>query len=271
MQTIQLKDLGAIAAQHDYKHVGLLNSTGETIVSPFGLKPLADKITQIEKRFKGQKDGTYVVRFQYAVGKKKPHYDFYLVKGEGEATPVILPQLSAPPTILPEQSVRGWNEALTDKQKIVELEAKLTALSVQNNALNQIIDEEEDEEEEEDGEKSGMMEGVQGFAEKVLPQFMPLIDKYFEQRNRGLDLREREIAIKEKGGQPRPNLRSVHPFRPLPTPDQSEAWKKYLAWMEGVTDEVFLTEMQYCQQFAPQSWPALLEYFPADETEEKTA
>lgn len=270
METINLKDLEAIAAKHDYKHVGLLNSTGETIVSPFGLKTLAEKCEQIRKRFNGQKDGTYVVRYQYAVGKKKPHYDFYVVKGEGEAQPVNIPTIIHTPPMA-ETSVRGWNEALEDKKKIAELEAEKKALQIQNAALNAVVDEEEEEGEEE--EENGLTEKIKGFSETVLPQLMPLADQFFSLRTRALDLKERELALKEAQINRRPNLRTVHPFRPVPQPTDAATWEKYLDWMDSVPEEVFVAEMAYVQQNQPQIFPALLEVFPPQDEneEEKTA
>lgn len=276
METINPKDLEAIALKHDYKHAGLYDAAGRCIAGMNNHKtPLQSKINQIRKRLDAQPDGFYTIRFQHTLGKIYPVFDYITQVGEAKGpAQVITPQIVAPLSQNAEP-VRGWEEALKDKQSLATLEAENKRLQDElarhKSALAEIEEEEEEEEsEEEETQAPQMMEKAKTFLSETIPQLLPVIDKHYELRARALDLKEKELELEKlklQNGAARkagPNLRSVHPWRPVPSPEDTDRWAQYIAWLNNVSDTIFTAEITYIELNRPDIWPHIAAIFPAD-------
>lgn len=252
MEKINTGDIDALINRQDYKHAGLYDASGKTLVALNTNKvPLADKVKQIKKRLSGLPDGFYTLRCQHNIGKKYPAFDYVVQIGNlSEAPVMITPQANTQQPAHTEQ-VRGWSEALADKEKIAKLEAEVTRLKHIETYLEE--EEEAEEKEENDEEGDGLSETAK-VAKELVPQFLPLAEKYFEQRDRQLSLEERKLAIREKelelqaARKPvsidKSNLKSKHPFRPVPSVNDPKI-EDYVNWLKGQPDDIFNAEFDY--------------------------
>lgn len=251
MEKLNTADIDSLINRQDYKHAGLYDQTGKTLVALNSNKvPLADKVKQIKKRLSGLPDGFYTLRCQHNIGKKYPAFDYVVQIGNLSEAPVMITPQANTQQAQPVEQVRGWDQALKDKEELAELRAEVARLKHIETSLQEEEDEEEEEEETDD---DGLSETAK-VAKELVPQFLPLAEKWFEQRDRQISLKERELAIRERelelgiGKKPVPvngsNLKPVHPFRPVPAVGDPNI-EKYVNWLKDQPDEVFNAEFDY--------------------------
>ena len=88
---------------------------------------------------------------------------------------------------------------------------------------------------------------LQGFLKDILPQFLPLADRYFELADKKLALQVMQMNKQ----QPAERKKIVHPFRPLPDINDREKIDRYMNWLEKVPEHIFNSEVKFCEQNAP--------------------
>ena len=259
-----VENLERIAADNDFKLAKLIDRNGVQLV-PYNSPKVTfkDKLKQIQKRLKAVPEGIYTVVFKNGPGAAYGEHLYTIKIGN----PVLNENAGQPgQTVIyqqqPQESVRGWNEALTDKQLIAELKAKVAALEAEKKQLSDELESEPDPE--------NMSEGAGGFwtgMEKVLPTFMPMLEEGINLLKGKQDLERRRLDLAEKGintyqpaqqqatqqqqPQREQRLRPVAMFRPAPTPD-SPNWPAYLNYLERISDEAYAAEIQFLNETAPE-------------------
>lgn len=251
METITENEIETIYDRNGYKYVALYDQQLRPIVAITNKANPKEKIKEIRKRLATQKDGIYIIRYQYNLGKRYPYFDFAIQKGAAAAPgtpqqPIII-QAPPPAPLSEAQEVRTWEEALRDKQELAELRAKLATMEAQDQ-----------EPEEPADEKPALMEGLKGLAESVIPQFLPVFDRWMTYKERALSLEE------QRANRTPSNLRPVHPFRPVPSPG-SENWEAYLTYLEKLPDIKYVEECQYLEATAPDIYQEVLNVFTPDQ------
>lgn len=102
---------------------------------------------------------------------------------------------------------------------------------------------------------------VEGFAEKILPSFLPLVDRYF-------DLEEKKLQRMQTQPQTRQPVAGKillpQKFRPAPVPG-TEQFAKYLNYLDQLNDTAFTRELVYLKHNQPDVYSAVLD----DEMEEE--
>jgi uncharacterized protein YlbG (UPF0298 family) len=98
---------------------------------------------------------------------------------------------------------------------------------------------------------------LQGFLKDILPQFLPLADRYFELADKKLALQVMQMN-KTQMSEHNANCRCekcvkkiVHPFRPLPDVNDRAKIDRYMNWLEKVPEHIFNSEVKFCEQNAP--------------------
>lgn len=116
----------------------------------------------------------------------------------------------------------------------------------------------EDEEKELNAAPTGIDKAA-GFMKEILPQFLPIADKYFELAEKKLQLQA--LALSQRSQQPA-QPRKKHPFRPFPNPEtETERTQQYLTWLESVPDNVFKMEIITAKTQAPELYTILEQEF----------
>lgn len=261
MEKIKSGDIGSLIERQDYKHAGLYDAAGKCLVALNSNKvPLAQKVEQIKKRLSGLPEGFYTLRCQHNIGKKYPAFDYIIQIGNLSETPVMLSPTANTQQPITEQ-VRGWDQALKDKEELATLRAEVQRLKHIENSLQEEEEEEEEEEEDDADAEQSPLAQAGTMAEKILPQVAPFFEKYFEQRDRQLNLQEREMALREAGGGTAGterkavtgNFKPRHPWRPVPQV-QDPKFVEYCNWLQEQPDENFDNEFAYLEQTHPEQF-----------------
>lgn len=107
---------------------------------------------------------------------------------------------------------------------------------------------------------------LQGFLKDILPQFLPLADRYFELADKKLALQV--MQMNKQQPQVAEHKKIVHPFRPLPDVNDREKIDKYMNWLEKVPEHIFNSEVKFCEQNATGLADAIKMNFLEDTTNE---
>lgn len=149
-------------------------------------------------------DGVYYVLMAYNISGTKTPDRYPLVKGKvepevlAEAEKKIMP-LTPVQIVNPEPAVRGWDEALADKQAIANLTSEVERLKNENSRLTAQVEELEAELEEADqgGQLAeGAVNPTVAFLKEQSPTLIALADRYFGLQEKRLEL----DALKLNGG-----------------------------------------------------------------------
>lgn len=89
---------------------------------------------------------------------------------------------------------------------------------------------------------------LQGFLKDILPQFLPLADRYFELADKKLALQVMQMNKTQPVAEQK---KIVHPFRPLPDVNDRAKIDKYMNWLEKVPEHIFNSEIKFCNENAP--------------------
>lgn len=229
MQQIKPQDLERIAKDFQYKYIELQSADGRKL-SHYNNTParLGAKIKDINNLLNKQPDGLYYIN--YKISPKGDIFQFAYNKGNvnmSEITPapvIINTAIPAQNNNLEKfQTLQEWKR---QEQEISELKNKIALMEMERNLSGS--DDQEDE----------PINPIKGFAENILPTFMPILDKY-------LSLKEREIQITEQKAK-KPMFRYVKKFRPVPKlTDQNFA--AYEAYFNNLSEQDANIEMNYLE------------------------
>lgn len=139
----------------------------------------------------------------------------------------------------PFEEARTIGKALEDGNLIASLKSEILYLKDKIEALNKENAELMEEEETLADEKPNAMIG---FFKDVMPQFMPLAEKYFEIADKKLALEAMKI-----NNQPKLSQQSKHPFRPLPNINDAATMEKYFNFLMKVPEHIFNQEVKFLE------------------------
>lgn len=168
-----------IIADNQYKYLELISRSkkyGGYNATP---KDLKNKINQVKKFLENLPDDLYILNFK--ISPRGDVFPYEYIKGTPNLTENAVQQ---PAQIIPIyqnnlekfQTLEEWKK---QEKLINDLQKELELLKFKN-SLQETLSEKEPE-------KNVFL----GFAETILPNVLPVIDKYF-------DLKEKELSIKEK-------------------------------------------------------------------------
>jgi hypothetical protein len=226
MQQIKPQEIDKIAKDYQYKYLELMSADGRKLAH-YNNTPskLNSKIKDIKDLLTKQPDGLYYLNFK--ISPKGDVFQFVYNKGnvnmsEGSApVPVIINQAN-PGTLEKFQTLQEWKR---QEQEISELKQKIALMEMQKNLTPEL-------------EEAEPENPIKGFAENVLPMFMPILDKY-------LSLKEKEIEITEKKSNT-PMFRKVAKFRPVPDLNDQN-FGAYEAYFNKLSDQAASMEMNFLE------------------------
>lgn len=196
MNTLSIEEIKREIQEQGFQHAGLFNQNNESIISYNGKgTPLKTKIAEIEKRLKSRSlpDGIYVIQAKNSLGTREKPATFYITKGnisnqKDQGTVIV----QVPSTLSDgERSVISYERALELQTEVASLKLQIQALEKENEDLKEQLDEYEDE-----GLSDPAPTMLDSFKD-LLPSIAPLVDKYFDQRDKQLMLMSRKLDIIE--------------------------------------------------------------------------
>lgn len=203
MEFYDLNEIKKTITPDKYKVVRLESNSGEQIVSRNSHKTSLKE--QLEKIFfrldsKGLPDGVYLIRANTSFYPKQVPDDYPILKGEkkpgNEGDPPQEPK--EPAKNSPDENVRSYSEAITDKVGYEKAQIEIAALKKENEELRKNILELEDyiDELETEEEEPGLSEsGVSKIVESLSATILPIADNYFKHRAEQMKLDAAKIAL----------------------------------------------------------------------------
>jgi len=222
------QDIEKIAKDFQYKYIELQSNDGRKLAH-YNNTParLGAKIKDINSLLTKQPDGLYYLN--YKISPKGDIFQFAYNKGninmsENNPTPMIINTM--PPNSNNLEKFQTLQEWKRQEQEISELKNKIALMEMERNFNGT-------EEEQEEPTSA-----LKGFAENILPTFMPIFDKY-------LSLKEREVKINEQKVQ-KPMYKKVAKFRPIPNIDDPN-FLAYDAYFSKLSDQAASEEMNFLE------------------------
>jgi hypothetical protein len=227
MQIQKPQDIEKIARDFQYKYIELQSNDGRKLAH-YNNTParLGAKIKDINSLISKQPDGLYYLN--YKISPKGDIFQFAYNKGNinmsENSTPIIIsPPVPNQNNLEKFQTLQEWKR---QEQEISELKNKIALMEMEKN-FNGV-------EEEQEEPKNAIL----GFAENILPTFMPILDKY-------LSLREREVKVNEQKVQ-KPMYKKVVKFRPIPNLTDPN-FSAYDAYFSKLSDQAASDEMTFLE------------------------
>jgi len=247
--TITADQIDQVINDGQFKYLKLTSSDGKEFggwnATPGALKK---KIQSVREHIAKLPTGQYILHFRISPGKTE--WKYILNRGTEttggglSAAPVIITQPLA--ELEKFQTLDEWKR---QEQRIKDLEKQVEIMQLEQLYKSQLSE-------------KPVETPMQGFAEKILPTFLPLVDRYF-------DLEEKKLNRVQT--QPQPQTRNIvpkstvkHPFRPAPVPG-SELFAKYLEFIDQLNDTAFTRELVYLKHNQPDVYSAVLD----EETDEE--
>jgi hypothetical protein len=261
LDTITIDQLEQTCKNVGCKYVQMDDLQGKKIVGvPAGAISLKQKFNEIETYLKNNsKEPFFLITFTKSKkGKNYKEYKYYLSNAQASSTP-----MSAAPVYnynVPFDADRITKQNLQDGNAIAQLSADLKFTQFQlDECKSKLAEYENAADESAETLADEKPNALMGFAKDVLPQFMPLAEKYFELAEKKLALQA--MALQNKVSAPQSKR---HPFRPLPTLNEVEKLNSYLDWLEKCNDVLYAKELAYVQINRPEIYDTITTAFDAD-------
>lgn len=237
-------EIDKIIKEGQFKYIELVGRDG-TRYGQYNANPslLKEKINSIKKHLSSKitPDDLYYINFR--MNQKGDVFQYTYNKGNkpmNEAPHIPIVYNSAP--LEKFQTLEEWKK---QEQRINELEKELELMRLkeQFKGMNEAPAKEP--------EKNVFL----GFAENVLPTFVPFLDKYFQ-------LKEKELNIKEKQNKTivLPKKKVLNKFRPVPDPADPN-FQNYLKYFEALPDHLADQEVQFLQVNKPDIYKLIIDQF----------
>lgn len=245
MVNINPEDINNIIKTYKYKYVSLSN--GKNKFGGFNKTPnvLPKKVQEIKELLINLPNDIYYINFRMSPGGDTFTYQYN--KGHlSEQMPSMTPIIMQPTQLEKFQTLDEWKK---QEMLISELKQEIAMLKMQQQMAT--LKEPEPE----------PINPVMGFAQNILPMFMPLADKYFQQK-------DRELAIKEKAAAAaKPIVKKViKKFRPLPDLNDPNL-NAYINYFDSLSDQDAENELQHVATAKPDLYNYLSETFYPEENE----
>jgi hypothetical protein len=209
---------------------------------------LKKKIQSIREHIQKLPAGNYFLHFKINPRGDEWKYIYQkesLSQNGSPAAPVII---QAPGSQLEKfQTIDEWKR---QELRIKDLEKELELLKFRNEIKEQLNEKPEEN-------------PIQGFAANILPQFVPLFDRYMDLQDR--KIQAQVIQSKQLTQATAVNKSpAVKPFRPVPDVN-SDMWESYLDYLDNLSDERFSREIFYLKTKQPEIYKAVNDAFTDEE------
>jgi len=252
IETVKPDELVNIAKSNNYKFARMEDSSGRVLVyqNPTGDKLLLQKIKEIQQRAGVvPSDAIYYVIFKNKANGEDWAYKY--IKGNPVQIQQVQPMQERGASI-------DYNLYASKDAEIADLRGQLDRLKLQmiyENDLNNLRQEVKQLSQPREPEKSPIL----GFAENVLPQFMPLLTEY-------LEIRKLEAQAKVNGTPAQPR-RNNAPKLPIPGTPQFIA---YCEALNNLSDEELDAKLTAIENINPPYANAIRQILFTDEEETET-
>lgn len=246
MQNIKPEDINTIIKTYQYKYISLTNAKNKFGGFNKTPKDLNKKVDTIKQLLINLPNDIYYLNFRMTPTGDIFTYQFN--KGNLSEQPVQAAPLILQPTQLEKfQTIDEWKK---QEKTINDLQQEIAMLKLKEQFAT--LKEPEPE----------PVNPMVGFAQNILPIFTPLMEKYF-------DLKEREIKIKENQTiNKKPVIKKiVKKFRPLPGVNDPNL-PEYIKHFDTLSDGDAETELNFVATQNPDLYNYLNETFYPDETNE---
>jgi len=208
---------------------------------------LAKKIQSIRNHIKNLPTGQYFINFRINPGKDE--WKYLLTKGEsnlsqGTPQPMIIHHQGS--QLEKFQTLEEWK---AQEMRIKELEKELELLKMQNSFKEQLNEKPEEN-------------PIQGFTTSILPQFMPLFDRYMKHQEDKLALTQQRYKLRESMPQSQRK-----PFRPAPAPEDP-LWESYIEYLDNLPDLRYQRELMWLKAKQPDVYQYVVQETQEEETDE---
>ena len=250
METFTPADIEKICNKMQFKYCELTNQTkkfGGYNQTPGKLK---EKINSIKKFLQELPDDVYFLNCK--IFPKGDVFTYKYNKGNlsetGNITPQIYPVISQTP-LEKFQTLDEWKK---QEKLINELQQEIALLKMQAKFADTLKEQPTEEKQN----------PILGFAENVLPQFMPILDRYFNIKEKEL-----EIKAKPKPAQPiqRPVNNLIKKFRPLPDMSDEINLNKYFVYFMNLPEQAAEHELNFVNTQNADLYNLLISKFYEDE------
>lgn len=246
MQNITPEDIDNIIKTYQYRYVSLTNAKNKFGGYNKTPKDLKSKIDAIRKLLINLPNDVYYFNFKMTPAGDTFTYTYNKGNVLSEAMPSVTPFVMPSTPLEKFQTLDEWKK---QEQLISELRQEIAMLKMAKQF--ETLKEPEPE----------PVNPVLGFAQNVMPMFMPLAEKYFAQK-------DRELAIKEKAAAAaKPIVKKViTKYRPLPNVNDPNI-NNYINYFDTLSDAQAEQELNFVQTNNPELYQYLSETFYPDENE----
>jgi hypothetical protein len=268
MKTFSFTQLKKIAADQGYKFASLQNDQGDKLQLNNTVKTkINPQLDLLKKRLDGElyNDGIYYVCMAQTIARAANPDKFAVVKGK--ITKELSEQVNKKDQkevikLSPSVDVLSYDQALAMQQTISDLKAEVQMLELEIEFKDQEIEELKEQVKEggldEDGKTP--LNGIKSFVEETMPSITGIMDKYFANQDRKLDIEEKKLSMgktsntfAKKKDQKRTLIKPGDPehialIHALHKQDTDESWEKLqreLDKLEAVNHDLYV---QVCKE-----------------------
>ena len=244
------EQIDKIIADNQYKYLELTSRTkkyGGYNATP---KDLKAKITQVKKFLQNLPDDLYIINFK--ISPRGDTFPYEYIKGK----PIISEAQTPGPQIIPIyqnnlekfQTLEEWKK---QERLINDLQKELELLKFKDQLKSTLSENQE-------APKNNLI----GFAETILPNVMPVLDKFFELRERELNIKEQQLKRA-----PAPKIVKTKQHIQVPEPGQP-GYTEYLQMFEALSDNEAERELNYLKNKQHAVYADLINRYYTDEGQE---
>lgn len=247
MLQIKPNDIEQIMRDNQFQYIEIRDSSGKKY-GGFNQTPkvLKKKVDSVKQFCKVLPNGIYNINFK--INPSGDTFPYQFNKGNVKDEIVISESKNEPFTIhSPLERFQTLEEWKRQEKRINELESELAQLKMQMTFEAKLSE----------GAKTAEPEvnPILGFAQNVLPTFMPLIEKHFELQEKKLDIENKKINngqqnTAQQAQKPAQKVVRKHPFRPVPEL-QSDQFNNYIQFLDKVNDVQLDIECKYLENNQP--------------------
>ena len=244
------EQIDKIIADNQYKYLELTSRTkkyGGYNATP---KDLKAKITQVKKFLQNLPDDLYIINFK--ISPRGDTFPYEYIKGK----PILSEGPTPSPQIIPIyqnnlekfQTLEEWKK---QERLINDLQKELELLKFKDQLKSTLSENQE-------APKNNLI----GFAETILPNVMPVLDKFFELRERELNIKEQQLKRA-----PAPKIVKTKQHIQVPEPGQP-GYTEYLQMFEALSDNEAERELNYLKNKQHAVYADLINRYYTDEGQE---
>jgi len=244
------EQIDKIIVDNQYKYLELTSRTkkyGGYNATP---KDLKAKIAQVKKFLQNLPDDLYIINFK--ISPRGDTFPYEYIKGK----PIISEAQTPGPQIIPIyqnnlekfQTLEEWKK---QERLINDLQKELELLKFKDQLKSTLSENQE-------APKNNLI----GFAETILPNVMPVLDKFFELRERELNIKEQQLKRA-----PAPKIVKTKQHIQVPEPGQP-GYTEYLQMFEALSDNEAERELNYLKNKQHAVYADLINRYYTDEGQE---